>query len=198
MDSLIQLAMQIIFCLLIAALLGAIIGYLLGKMRKCNHDDDTLNLNNDPKTLNNYDDNRLTNATVSGVSAVTSNLGDAIDNDAMTTNIKDIDHTTPSIGQEIGVRPSFSKLPDNGEVDDLKEISGIGLKIEEILNSLGIYYFKQIAEWTSDNVDWIENYLSLKRRVKKEDWIGQAKLLSAGGHTEFSKKVRDGENPNYN
>ncbi len=112
-------------------------------------------------------------------------------------NITSSYNNSNSLGQEIGIRPSSLQAPRGGEVDDLKEISGIGLKIEEVLNSLGIYHFDQIADWEPENVEWIENYLSVKRRVLKEDWIGQARLLATGGQTEFSKKVRRGENRNY-
>ncbi len=195
MDNLIQLAMQIIFCLLIAALLGAIIGYLLGKMRKCDKDDETLDANLEPKKLHDYNEKEKPDTSIDNTSGITAVSAVASD---IENKIEDTDLNLTSIGQEVGIRPSSVKLPEDGEVDDLKEVSGIGLKIEEILNSLGIYYFKQIAEWTPDNIDWIENYLSLKRRVKKEDWIGQSKLLASGAHTEFSKKVRQGENQNYN
>ena len=57
MDNLIQLAMQIIFCLLIAAILGAIIGYLLGKMSKCDKDDYDLDPDNEKRQLNDYSSN---------------------------------------------------------------------------------------------------------------------------------------------
>jgi len=115
------------------------------------------------------------------------------DSEKVTREIAD-DYT---VGQEIGVRPSSIDKPTNSEIDDLKEVSGIGLKIEEVLNSLGIYHFTQISEWSPENIEWIENYLSIKRRVKKEDWIGQATLLASGGFTDFSKKVQRGENRNY-
>ncbi len=238
MDNLIELAMQIIFCLLIAAILGAIIGYLLGKMSKCDKDEYDLNPNGDKKDLNDYaseeNDIRenisssidktkgLTATGIASVGAVGagiyegtkdigSNIEDNIkdfgsevnehvvdDSSAVSKELKE-NYTDPiSVGQEIGIRPVSVEEPSNGEVDDLKEVSGIGLKIEEILNSLGIYYFHQISEWTPENIEWIENYLSVKRRVKKEDWIGQATLLSTGGETDFSKKVQRGENRNYN
>ena len=57
MDNLIELAMQIIFCLLIAAIIGAIIGYLLGKMSKCDKDDYDLeprDRQNEKKIINDY------------------------------------------------------------------------------------------------------------------------------------------------
>jgi len=39
MDNLLQLAMEVILCLLIAAIIGGIIGYFLGKISKCDTDE---------------------------------------------------------------------------------------------------------------------------------------------------------------
>lgn len=77
--------------------------------------------------------------------------------------------------------------------DDLKRIKGIGPKNEDALNELGIYTFRQIAEWTPSNVDWVEDFMSFPGRIEREDWIGQAKLLASGAETEFSKRVDAGE-----
>ncbi len=85
----------------------------------------------------------------------------------------------------------FSSRPDS--VDDLKRIKGVGNVIEQTLNELGIYQFQQIAEWDNDNVSWVENFLSFPGRVKREGWIDQAKTLTVGGTTEFSKRVDKGE-----
>lgn len=206
MDNLIQLAMQITFCLLIAAILGAIIGYFLGKISKCEQNDNDLDISTEPKELHDYnnsdnetEDNLKETIAAAGIATsgaigagiyenikdTTSNMEDILEESEK--NSLDFENHT-SVGQEVGIRPESVETPFNGEIDDLKEVSGIGLKIEEVLNSLGIYYFDQISEWTPENIEWIENYLSVKRRVKKEDWIGQAKLLSAGSQTKFSKK----------
>ena len=87
----------------------------------------------------------------------------------------------------MGIKPPTLEKPENGVADDLKEISGIGIKIEDALNSLGIFHFHQIANWTQDNINWIDNYLVFKGRVNREDWVNQAKLLAVGG----SKKTKD-------
>ena len=96
-----------------------------------------------------------------------------------------------------GIKPPTLEKPENGKSDDLKEISGIGIKIEDALNSLGIFHFHQIAKWTQDNINWIDNYLVFKGRVNREDWVNQAKSLSVGGNTNFSKKVKDGKIKRY-
>ncbi|MEZ5955253.1 MAG: NADH-quinone oxidoreductase subunit NuoE [Hyphomonas sp.] len=93
-----------------------------------------------------------------------------------------------------GERPPLVTI-DPAAHDDLKRIKGIGPKNEDALNELGIFTFKQIAEWTPANVDWVEDFLSFPGRIEREDWIAQAKLLAGGGETEFSKRVDAGDVP---
>ena len=80
-----------------------------------------------------------------------------------------------------------------GEEDDLKRIKGIGPVNEKALNELGIFKFRQIAAWTPENVDWVEDFMSFPGRIEREDWIAQAKTLAEGEETEFSKRVDAGE-----
>ena len=77
-------------------------------------------------------------------------------------------------------RPERLDAPNGGIKDDLKEISGIGPKIETTLNELGIFHFHQIASWTRDNVAWVDGYLSFKGRIDREKWIEQSKELAGG------------------
>ncbi|WP_018996880.1 NADH-quinone oxidoreductase subunit NuoE [Hirschia maritima] len=84
-------------------------------------------------------------------------------------------------------RPLFLDKPE-GEADDLKQVSGIGPKIEATLNELGVFHFSQIADWSKANIEWVNGYLSFKGRVERENWIPQARLLSVGGETEFSRR----------
>jgi predicted flap endonuclease-1-like 5' DNA nuclease len=79
-----------------------------------------------------------------------------------------------------GAPPQGLPAPE-GEPDDLKQISGIGPGIEKILHELGIYHFRQIAEFTPANVAWVNQRLRFKGRIEREDWIGQARRLAAAG-----------------
>lgn len=63
------------------------------------------------------------------------------------------------------------------EVDDLKEISGVGPELEEKLHSIGIYKFEQIAAWTEQNVSEFDDLLSFKGRIQRDGWIEKAKAL---------------------
>ncbi len=78
-----------------------------------------------------------------------------------------------------GVAPELlTEAPEN--TDDLKKISGVGPALETKLHGLGVYTFAQVASWTADNVAWIDDSLSFKGRVERDDWVGQAELLAAG------------------
>ena len=77
--------------------------------------------------------------------------------------------------------------PVNGQADDLKWISGVGPKLEETLNELGIYHFDQIAAWTKKEIDWVDDYLKFSGRIERDNWIDQAKTLAKGGWDEYVK-----------
>ncbi len=64
--------------------------------------------------------------------------------------------------------------------DDLSKISGVGPVIVGKLHDAGITTFAQIAAWTDADVEAIEEKLSFKGRVGREDWIAQAKELAKG------------------
>jgi len=83
--------------------------------------------------------------------------------------------------------------PRDGKKDNLTRIKGIGIKIDEALNSIGIWHFDQIATWTEENMVWADRELAFPGRAKRDDWVGQAKLLAKGEETAFSKRVDKGE-----
>ena len=76
-----------------------------------------------------------------------------------------------------GARPVALDAPRNGGPDNLKQIKGIGPKIEASLHGLGIYHLDQIAGWNKANVDWVETRLAFKGRVRRERWVAQAEEL---------------------
>ena len=67
-----------------------------------------------------------------------------------------------------------------GAVDDLKKISGVGPVLEKKLNSLGITQYAQIAKLTKAEIERVDEVLSFKGRIEREDWRGQAKALAKG------------------
>ncbi len=66
----------------------------------------------------------------------------------------------------------------DGKADDLKLISGVGPKLEKTLNGLGFWHFSQIAKWKKTDVAVVDNELTFKGRIERDDWIKQAKVLA--------------------
>jgi len=52
---------------------------------------------------------------------------------------------------------------------------------EARLHDLGIFHFDQIAHWSRAEIRWVGTYLSFPGRIDRENWVGQAKILAAGG-----------------
>ncbi len=80
------------------------------------------------------------------------------------------------------VEPELLSGPRDGQTaDDLKRISGVGPKLEALLNELGFYHFDQIAAWTPAEVAWVDARLKFKGRIERDGWIDQAKSFAEGG-----------------
>lgn len=82
-------------------------------------------------------------------------------------------------------RPRGIAEPRGGKPDNLQRISGIGPKNERTLHSLGFYHFDQIASWTEDQIDWVDDHLKFNGRIMREEWILQARLLAGDKEEEF-------------
>ncbi len=90
-------------------------------------------------------------------------------------------------------KPEMLSAPRGGAGDDLKQIKGVGPKLEKMLNTMGVWHFDQVAGWRKKEVEWVdENLEGFKGRVSRDEWVKQAKVLAKGGTTEFSKKVKKG------
>ncbi len=76
--------------------------------------------------------------------------------------------------------PELLSAAREGGADDLKKISGVGPKLEGVLNDLGFYHFDQIAAWTPEQVAWVDARLKFKGRIERDDWISQAAELAKG------------------
>lgn len=76
-------------------------------------------------------------------------------------------------------RPGNLLKKAKGEADDLTKISGVGPKLQEKLNENGVFHFWQIAEWTPEEVAHMDEQLSFKGRIERDDWIAQATEFAA-------------------
>lgn len=101
---------------------------------------------------------------------------------------------TKNTGVVDNAKPATLSAARDGKADDLKMIKGIGPKMENMCNEMGFYHFDQVAAWSVDEIAWVDaNLKGFKGRVTRDDWVAQAKLLAAGGETDFSKRVEDGD-----
>ncbi|PIE06752.1 MAG: 50S ribosomal protein L21 [Rhodobacterales bacterium] len=66
-----------------------------------------------------------------------------------------------------------------GKPDDLKKISGVGPKLEGVLHEIGVFHFDQIAAWKGDEIAYMDDRLSFKGRIERDNWIEQAAKLAA-------------------
>ena len=67
-----------------------------------------------------------------------------------------------------------------GGKDDLKRISGVGPVLEKKLNALGITTFAQVAAFTAEDIARVDEALSFKGRIDRENWLEQAAQLAKG------------------
>ena len=90
-------------------------------------------------------------------------------------------------------KPEMLKKARASGADDLKQIKGVGPKMEALLNKLGVFHFDQVGSWRKAEVQWVDDNLEgFKGRVSRDEWVKQAKILAKGGTTEFSNKVKKG------
>lgn len=94
---------------------------------------------------------------------------------------------------KLDFKPLILSSPKPIGKDNLKKIKGINSKIENDLNTLGIYHFEQISNWSAKNCDWIEEFLHFPGVAKSNQWVDQAKILTSGKDTIYSQKVQNGE-----
>ncbi|OLP58768.1 hypothetical protein BJF93_16595 [Xaviernesmea oryzae] len=64
-----------------------------------------------------------------------------------------------------------------GGADDLKRISGIGPKLEQVLNGLGVTRYAEIAGWSEDDVTRVDAQLGVSGRIVRDRWVEQARAL---------------------
>ncbi len=67
-----------------------------------------------------------------------------------------------------------------GAADDLKKISGVGPVLEKKLNALGITTFAQIAAFTAEDIAKVDEALSFKGRIERDNWLEQAAEFAKG------------------
>ncbi|MBA5873083.1 MAG: hypothetical protein GDA66_00835 [Nitrospira sp. CR1.2] len=78
-------------------------------------------------------------------------------------------HTNSAAGRATGKHRTTQK-------DDLKQIHGIGPVMERVLNRMGMFTFRQIAEWKDQDVEQMASELNtFPDRIRHDNWIAGAK-----------------------
>jgi len=67
------------------------------------------------------------------------------------------------------------------KADDLKQISGIGPKLEQVLNARGIRTLAEIAAWSDVDIARVDQELGFDGRIARDGWVAEAKALTAKG-----------------
>lgn len=66
----------------------------------------------------------------------------------------------------------YTSRPDN--IDDLKLIKGVAKVLEAKLHEIGIYKFKQIANWDETHMTEFSDRLAFPGRIQRDDWKTQS------------------------
>jgi hypothetical protein len=65
------------------------------------------------------------------------------------------------------------------DADDLKDIVGVGPFLEKKLHAVGIYTFRQIANFTKEDIDLVNDIIEFfPGRIERDNWVGQAAELA--------------------
>jgi len=75
--------------------------------------------------------------------------------------------------------PALLDAPRGGQGDDLQAVRGIGAKLADSLNEIGIYHFDQLAALDAEAIDWLDDHIAgFKRSAARFDIVaGAASLL---------------------
>ncbi|WP_276118580.1 hypothetical protein [Pararhizobium qamdonense] len=95
---------------------------------------------------------------------------------------------TPAVAELVAVAPVKAEKPKRQkaahvaetQADDLKRISGIGPKLEQVLNGMGVRRYADVALWSDKDVQRFDDALGFAGRIARDGWVEQAKALIKG------------------
>lgn len=94
---------------------------------------------------------------------------------------------------DMGKKPATLKIARGGKPDNLTLIDGVGNAIEKKMFKLGIFHFNQVAKMSKSELTWLGNAVGFPGRPERENWVGESKILGAGGTTDHAKRVERGQ-----
>lgn len=111
-------------------------------------------------------------ATVEETAGIVEEAAEAIA-EALAARIETIETPTPA-----PARPANLYAEPPAETHDLKQIKGVGPKLEAQLNALGVWRLDQLAAFTEADLAWLDaNIASIRSNPVRDDWAGQARAL---------------------
>lgn len=119
---------------------------------------------------------------------VTGTLHDVLDEGAAPANRNSaLIDSAPAATVEAS--PKLSASPASAGGDDLTRIKGLGPKLAATLQDLGVSSFGQIAGWDDTEIERVDAQLGrFQGRIRRDDWVGQARLLAEGDDSGFAEK----------
>lgn len=172
-----EIASQITICLLLAALIGFIMGFIIGRGSRKKVETNSPETHPEEKT-------ETTSKSVSIEDEVETPIASVQEEDDKAVEIPTasiIENASRALeeaeSQEEGKKPELFSASEAKKKDALTKIKGIGPKVEEQLNQAGIYTFEQIANWSDENIKWLEKHTTFAHRAKKDLWVKQAQAL---------------------
>ena len=88
------------------------------------------------------------------------------------------DAAAPPVAVRDGSRNLLTH-PGHGEPDDLTRIKGVAKVLEHTLHQVGVFYFWQIAEWSPEDVEYVDSQLTgFHGRIESDEWVSQASELA--------------------
>jgi predicted flap endonuclease-1-like 5' DNA nuclease len=73
----------------------------------------------------------------------------------------------------------IKRKPAKTNIDDLKQVTGIGPAFEKLLNTNGVWQFRQLADFRKADVEWLSAQIgSFPDRIARDEWVKQAKTLA--------------------
>ncbi len=64
------------------------------------------------------------------------------------------------------------------DADDLKDIVGVGPFLERKLHSLGIFTFRQVGNFTKEDIDKVNEIIEFfPGRIERDNWVSQSKAF---------------------
>lgn len=122
-------------------------------------------------------------AVVETVEVASDSVVETVETLAETLEVEDLAQVeTPMV--EAAAAPVVEAVETQAETasvlaDDLTRLVGVGPKLAASLGELGVTSFSQIAAWTPEDLQSIDQLLNLKGRADRDAWVAQAKRFAA-------------------